>query len=322
MSKPEYPIRAVARLTGLSLDTLRAWERRYQAVTPARVGHGRLYGEQEIERLKLLRDAVERGHSISRLAPLSDESLRDLLGRSDALAKKKEIEMLAPPVPAPSVAPAPLSLSSGLVDLEPVMEAVNRFSHTDVDRELVRLAMLLPPGELLEKVVGPLMTHIGEEWEDGKLSIAQEHMVSAVLRNLLGTLIRLHSRGDAPIRLLLATPTDELHEFGILSAAMLAAGGGLGVVYLGPNLPAVEILDAARQADARAVLLGMKGATSSPRPLEGFLQIADQLPRTTELWVGGAPGGDTLRRILATRAVFIGDFQVLQQHLTRLGAVY
>ena len=74
----EYPIRAAAKLTGISLDTLRAWERRYKAVTPARTKRGRLYDESAIRRLLLLKGAVERGRSIGQVASLPDAELEEL----------------------------------------------------------------------------------------------------------------------------------------------------------------------------------------------------------------------------------------------------
>ena len=67
-----YPIRAVSRLTGISIDTLRAWERRHDAVTPVRDERGRMYTDADVARLRLLRQAVEQGHSIGRLAGLTD----------------------------------------------------------------------------------------------------------------------------------------------------------------------------------------------------------------------------------------------------------
>jgi len=73
-----YPIRAVSRLTGIGIDTLRAWERRYGAVTPTRDDRGRMYTEADVERLRLLNGAVERGHSIGRLAGLSNDQLTEL----------------------------------------------------------------------------------------------------------------------------------------------------------------------------------------------------------------------------------------------------
>ena len=73
-----YPIRAVSKLTGIAIDTLRAWERRHGAVTPIRDERGRMYTDADVVRLRLLKDAVEHGHSIGRLAGLGDEELRHL----------------------------------------------------------------------------------------------------------------------------------------------------------------------------------------------------------------------------------------------------
>ena len=53
-----YPIRAVSKLTGIAIDTLRAWERRYGAVTPVRDSRGRLYSDADVARLRLLHQAV------------------------------------------------------------------------------------------------------------------------------------------------------------------------------------------------------------------------------------------------------------------------
>src|SRR4249920_1224114 len=73
-----YPIRAVSKLTGIGIDTLRAWERRHGAVTPIRDDRGRVYTDADIARLRLLRGAVEHGHTIGRLAGLTDAELRHL----------------------------------------------------------------------------------------------------------------------------------------------------------------------------------------------------------------------------------------------------
>src|SRR5262245_6771668 len=73
-----FPIRAVSRLTGIGIDTLRAWERRHAAVTPTRDDRGRMYTDADVARLRLLKTALERGHSIGRLAALSDKELRTL----------------------------------------------------------------------------------------------------------------------------------------------------------------------------------------------------------------------------------------------------
>src|SRR4051812_20765518 len=122
MSPPRatFPIRAVARLTGVSIDTLRAWERRYGAVVPARGPRGRTYDIAQVTRLRNLDMLVRRGHAIGTIANLSDRELIHLLGSS------------APQVPA--------AVPASAVDLSPIFEAVDRFDLPGLDAALSRSA--------------------------------------------------------------------------------------------------------------------------------------------------------------------------------------
>lgn len=305
-----YPIRAVSKLTGISIDTLRAWERRYHVVTPQRDERGRLYTEADVERLRLLSAAVERGHAIGRVAALGDEELQALMSS---------------PVPAADSDGAMKSVRHDQRDqpsLAPrsVMAAIARLDYAEAERELALLAAVLDPRELVYRVALPLMQEVGEAWHDGKLSIAQEHMASALLRNLVGALVPLYRRSSPVSKLLFATPSGERHEFGILLSAMLAAGGGLGVVYLGADLPATEIVVAAQKTAPQAVALGLIGATGAGEALKELQEVAQKLPAQIELWVGGAQGEALIKEVRKTRALLIDDFSMLEQHLVRLGA--
>src|SRR5512136_1568897 len=80
----QYPIAAVARMTGLTLDTIRAWERRYGAVTPERGARGRVYSDAQVQRLRVLSALVGQGHPISEVAGLTDARLKELLRRTSA----------------------------------------------------------------------------------------------------------------------------------------------------------------------------------------------------------------------------------------------
>lgn len=307
MKNTGYPIRAVSRLTGLSVDTLRAWERRYNAINPDRRGRGRTYSEEDIRRLNLLREAVERGHAIGRIAALSDDELRELGARSEVLAAQpRQVGRRAEPV--------------AQLDLDGVLSAIDRFDHAAAEREMQRLALLASPREFINAAIVPLMREVGERWYREKFTIAQEHMTSSILRGLLGSMVRLYARGAAAATLLFATPSGELHEFGILSAAMLAAGGGLGVVYLGASLPAQEIIDAAQRTSAQVVVLGLKGAAASKESLQELKRVARDLPGHIDLWVGGAVSEDVAGRVKMTRAAYLQDFAALEQRLSRLGA--
>ena len=304
-----YPIRAVSNLTGVSIDTLRAWERRYQVVTPQRDERGRVYTERDIERLRLLRMAVEGGHSIGRVATLSNEELHTRLGPLAApTGNATEV--------AVSVAEHPVSISHSLVS------AIGRLDYGEAERELSLAAAGLGPRELVYRVALPLMRKVGEDWHRGQLSIAQEHMASALLRNLLGAIIPLYRRSSPTSHILLATPAGESHEFGILFSAILAVGGGLSIVYLGPNLPAEEIINAAKRTAPQAVVLGFIGADGGKTGLREVHEVAEHLPTEIEIWVGGLQTTALIKQVRKTRAILMEDFEMLELHLIRLGARY
>lgn len=306
-----YPIRAVSKQTGISIDTLRAWEKRYQVVVPQRDERGRLYTEADMQRLRLLNAAVEKGHAIGRVATLSNEDLQSLIATPTSVGDDRE------PMKAARVA---ATSASQRVAPPAVMEAVERLDYAEAERVLARLATLLPPRDLVHTVALPLMRQVGEAWHAGRLGIAQEHMTSALLRNLLGALIPVYQRHSPVSKLLFATPTGEQHEFGILVSAMLAAGGGLGIIYLGANLPGEEIVGAAQKTAPQAVVMGFVGANGAKLGLAEIQTVAHKLPAQIELWVGGVQTTPMIEEVRQTRALLIEDFQMLEQHLVRLGA--
>lgn len=259
-----YPIRAVARMTGISLDTLRAWERRYGAVIPGRNDRGRVYGDAEVTRLKRLADLVARGHAIGTIAGMTDADLVRLLEGAEALTK--------------------LSEPSTPVNLQLLISALDHYDLDAIESALNRYAVVLPPRELVFAVILPLLQEVGQRWEAGRLRPAQEHLVSAVVRSVLGGLLRTTARPSALPRIVFATPTGERHELGLLCAALLAASAGYGVVYLGPDLPAADITHAATTAGAHVVMvsLTMPGAVSRRE-----LRSLAKPPAGIELWIGG-----------------------------------
>jgi DNA-binding transcriptional MerR regulator/methylmalonyl-CoA mutase cobalamin-binding subunit len=299
MNAMRYPIRAVAQMTGLTIDTLRAWERRYRVVIPERGPRGRLYTEKQVERLLLLREAVEHGHSIGQASGLNDAQLRQASrGRGAAAVRSKP--------PAASFTPTEA--------IRPVVDRIEHFDFAGADTELSRLAFLMSPKQLVREVVVPLMHTVGERFHSGTLTVAQEHMTSALLRNVLGTLIHLYAPRVARARLIFATLAGEMHEFGILAAALLAAGSGLGIVYLGANLPAAEILAGAKRTSADVVALGVTALhETTPRD---FQQICRGLGKKVDLWIGGA-GAAKLLAVNGRRAKVLKDFEQFESLLAR-----
>jgi DNA-binding transcriptional MerR regulator/methylmalonyl-CoA mutase cobalamin-binding subunit len=296
-----YPIRAVSKLTGIGIDTLRAWERRHGAVTPVRDDRGRMYTDADIARLRLLRGAVEHGHSIGRLAGLTDTALRRLGATADANT-------------ASSVA----STQRTSLDTAALTSALQKYDATAIDQQISRLAAVLPPLELLRDVLMPVLAQVGDEWHRGAARIAHEHLMSSTMRNILGSFLRLYARPDVSTRLLFATLAGERHEIGTLGAAMLAASSGLGVAYLGPDLPAGEIVESVKSAGAQVLVLGLT-TTSAGKTRERELRtIVRDLPKHVELWAGGR-GAERHAALISPRGLVLRDYSAYQRELARIG---
>jgi MerR family transcriptional regulator, light-induced transcriptional regulator len=304
-SPPRYPIRAVARLTGLSVDTLRAWERRHAVVAPLRDDRGRLYTGGDVKRLQLLAAAVERGHAIGRLAALSDAELE---------------AVIAAPVASRAAEDAHGEDAAAASSSTTLLAALQAFDAAAVERELNRLSLALKPRDLVHLVLFRFLKQVGDEWHANRLNIAQEHLLSGAVRNLLGAMVRLYSKENVSRRLLFATPSGERHEFGILAAAMLAAAGGLGVVYVGADVPARLIVDSAARSGVDVVVLGVIYSGSSRELRKQVDYVIDHLPGRIELWVGGALPSDIGRMLAGRQIVRLPDFDALERQLERIGA--
>ena len=277
LTPPEgkYRIGVVTRLTGLSADVVRVWERRYGAIRPARSDGGtRLYSDADITRLRKLRQAVEKGHGIGQAAKLADAELDQIVSDSEQAAGAIDVHATV---------------------RERFLDAIQKMDVVAADLELSRAAALFPAQVLTVNIIAPILDEIGERWAHQELGVAHEHVASGLLRNLLSSLLRLYPPSGRAETMVLATPATERHEFGVLLAALLAATRGWRVVYLGVDLPSADIAFAVRMTGARRLALSV--ATHSPQIEEEFEALARLLPDSTRVWVGGAEAA-TYRQLI------------------------
>jgi DNA-binding transcriptional MerR regulator len=241
MNSPTYRIGPFARLTGVSVHALRVWERRYGAFTPLRTPKGaRLYSDSDVARVRLLKTLIADGHPIGSIAQLSEEGLRELLektrlGPSEPAAKQRQnAQILAQ------------NLASSAQSFDPERAA----------KTLSQALAQLSPREVVLEVVAPALNELRQGWQEDGLCILGEHAVTALVRTELGQLVSAGSR-NAGSPFVCTTPAGEPHELGVLLVAVLVAVHGFRPLYLGPNLPANQIVEAARRSDARAVALSV-----------------------------------------------------------------
>ena len=292
---PQYRIGAVAQETGIATETLRVWERRYQVVVPGRTERGgRLYSDADLVRLRLIKELVDGGHAISRVAPLDDVQLRAVHAR------------LEKPL-------APLALDELRARF---IDASDRLDAHAAQQILGRAALLLGPRAFAIELVAPLLRELGDRWALGRSRICHEHMASAIVRTVLGGLVVSLPASDARPRIVVATPTGQLHELGALLAALLAGAAGWNVLYLGPNLPAAEIGEAVTRSAASAVMLSLLGTAKRETEVD-LRSLVRSLPGSVTLLAGGASA--TGSAALARRAVLFGDLAALDAWLRREG---
>ena len=289
-----YPIKAAAALAGLTTGTLRAWERRYGAIRPVRDAQGRrLYDPATIARLARLHRLTGRGHPIRDLAALDDDALDRLLdeGRQAAYG---------------GVEALPARMLDAIADYR-----VDAF-----DRDLAVAIATLPVPVLMPRVVMPLLREVGLRWADGRLAVAQERLVSSLLRMRLLAVLSPPPRERRP-RVLFATLPGEGHELGLLGAALQAHEAGTPLLYLGTELPAAEIARVAAKLGAAGVAVSSVDPAQARLALEELRQLDALLAPGVPVWLGGANARYLAEELASARMQAVDDAQAIARSVPR-----
>lgn len=293
-----YSIKAVSQATGLTVETLRAWERRYRAVVPVRDDLGRrVYRAEDVLRLRRLREATDRGHPIGRLVHLDERALADLLD-------------------APDTRP-PSAASTAFV--ERALDAAQRYSSADCEQALTLAIALMPPARLVDEVLGPLLREVGERWHRGEFSIAQERLVSSSVRRHLGLIVDTFERAARrPTSIVFATLPGERHELGLLMSAVVCASRGFRVHYLGPELPPSEIARYVNETGAGVVALSVLLDDTPSQVVAQLGELRAALEPDVPIWLGGRGVHRLDRNALPPQAIVLAGTPDLQQRLDAL----
>jgi DNA-binding transcriptional MerR regulator len=259
--EPTYPLRSAAKLTGLSPELLRAWERRYAAVAPVRTPGGtRRYRAADLERLRLLKAATDAGHRIGAVASLSNPELERLGSETEASPRDR---------------------------LDEILHALDALDGAEAHRLLALQLSTLGAVAFSREIARPLAREIGERWLSKRMRVASEHLATAVLRSLLGTALQPSATALRGARIVFATLPGERHELGLLMAALSATGAAANPVYLGPDVPVDDLLHAVARTGAAALALSI--VTAPTHDVAGPLSaLRTGLPAHVHLWVGGA----------------------------------
>ena len=278
-TEKRHPIQVVANRVGLSGHLLRAWEKRYSGVIePGRSPGGRrLYSDADIQRLRLLKEATQGGRRIGDVADVSNEKLQALVAEDRT---GSAVSSLSSQDTAPVENPATEFLTASL-------DAATALDEQRLQNTLRAASVVLTPSQILDALVGPLMQRIGDLWVEGKIRPSQEHLATAVVRNAVASLAAQLQPSAEAHRILVVTPAGQRHEIGAVLAVAAAAVEGWRVTYLGPDLPADDIIAAAKATAADAVALSIVFPDDDPEIPGELRALRDGLGPHVDILVGG-----------------------------------
>ncbi len=247
----------LSRRHDVSPDLLRVWERRYGLLKPERSAGGfRLYTAEDDERVRAMRRNLAQGYSA-------------------AVAARMALE--APT--APPAADRDAALAAARAELAAELEA---FRDREAQAVLDRLLATFSVETVLRDVVLPFLRELGDRWEEGVLTVGQEHFASAVLRGRLMGLARGFDVGSGP-RAILACPSGEQHELALLCFGIGLSEHGWRITYLGPDTPVDTLRDTAARLRPEIVVI----CAEREEPLRAVVPEIAQLSRSHRVSLAG-----------------------------------
>jgi MerR family transcriptional regulator, light-induced transcriptional regulator len=250
----------LARRTSLSPEVLRAWERRYGLLRPARSAGGyRLYSEDDAVRVLRMQELISSGIAAAEAARLALED-----------------------------APAAAAADDLVSELRTALDA---FDDANAHRAFDRLLARVSVEAVLGDAVLPLLHDLGERWERGEASVAQEHFASHFLRGRLLGLARGWDRGVGP-RAVLACVPGEQHDLPLIVFGIALREHGWRVTFLGADVPVVTLSRTATALAPAAVVVSATQADTLEASVRELAAAGRELP----LWLGGAAATPEIAR--------------------------
>ncbi|MCC2594102.1 MerR family transcriptional regulator [Tessaracoccus sp. OS52] len=255
-----YTVKQVSLLTGVTEATLRAWERRYQVVEPTRSPGGyRLYDDAQLALLREMASLVHDGVPASRAA---------------AALRNRSTNSATPSAGAPP-------------DNDELVEAAAALDPIRLRRVIVDAFDSAPFEKVAEEWMPAQLRRIGEAWESGRLSVAQEHFASSALLRAIAVVYSSAPEPNAAQPVLVGLPPGARHDLMLFCFATCLRRLGSAVVYLGADVPVESWLAAAIDSRPRAAVLGVTAPSEVPQAQSIIDKLAHVVPPIT-VWVGGS----------------------------------
>lgn len=263
-----FRIHRVSKLTGLSKDVIRVWERRYGLLRPMRgPNRYRLYTDEDVALLRYVRSELDKGESIGALAGL---------GRDELVARMKSS------LPSLPVAGEPYARLIG-----ELLHHLDPLDRVAFERRLNGAVAVIPFEEALHGIILPLQKKVGELWHDGRLSVAVEHYVTKQVQQKIFSVMNQMPVADQGPKLIVACPPDETHEIGAQAVAYRCRLRGCRVYYLGANVPLEALTRLCAQVHPALALISFPVLMPDQEASDVARAIAKHVKPECDVAVGG-----------------------------------
>lgn len=271
----KHPIGVVQRQTGLSTHVIRKWEERYQAIVPRRDENGRrFYSSDDINRLQLLKQAITTGRTIGQVVHVPNSMLSSFI-EADKLVS--------------------VDTTSPMLIKDDIQDILNQFLSATKDFQDATMLEILNQAyvhyglhEMMDSIIPHIMRTIGTKWHKGELRIVQEHMATFRISSFLMRIYDdLKLPESAPVALS-ATLHDQHHTIGSLIAAIIARDAGYKALYVGGNIPAVEIASAVNNTHATLLMLSFNYPYNQLNMNSDLTLIKQSISKDIDILIGGS----------------------------------
>ncbi|HYQ03754.1 MAG TPA: MerR family transcriptional regulator [Polyangiaceae bacterium] len=289
-------IKVVSELTALPMGTLRAWERRYGFPKPERREgtNRRVYSTAQIDRLRVVAEALRRGYRPGDVIQMPLSELRALLdGTTDAHAAS----------------------GGAVADVPVFIDFLERDDAKRIEDELRWAAAALGAKRFVVELAQPLAVAVGQAWEEGRIEIRQEHLMTECLTTQLRSLLATHQVANGEPTIVLTTLPGEPHTLGLQMVALYVALGGAKPRLLGASTPPDQVIAAAHAFGAEVVGIALTPAADLGAARRDLQRLVRSLPSSVALWLGGS-GASALGK-LPERIESIASWPALDSALAR-----
>lgn len=294
-----HRIHRVAKLTGLSKDVIRVWERRFGLLKPIRgANRYRNYSDEDVALLKYLKEQLEAGSSIGELSKLGRE---ELLSRARASA--------------PQVSLVDNTFSRLLREL---LSTLDPFDRVTFEKRLNGAVAVVPFEEALHGILLPLQEQVGQLWHDGHVNVAIEHYVTKQIQQKIFSAMNQLPVAEFGAKVVVTCPPDEEHEIAALAVAYRCRVRGCRVYYLGANVPIASLTNLCGKVKPDLTIISFPLALSDDNATELVQAFTNELSPVSNLAVGGH-GAIAMRELFERAHIeILEDFTELDHKLDRL----